>query len=442
MPMRKLADIVCYEQGSDDAAPWQGTKAALKDDIAALDAYARRGLIRLDICGDFVQITGVTRVGLVVLPSGRRLILRSKVSGLTLLEWLAYLGEFRPLTRWLPDTGIAAEVTERDDWHRCIARLFLFALEDVTRWHLRKDYAASQIDEPEIRGRIVATKLIQRMNRLPRVPQITRRRTFDVSFNIVLAKALDRVPILLVNGGADDRQRMARLREQWSVIARDIDDPIAAVTAAQWACPPGYRAALQLARVILVGAVIDPTSNMGGQAFTLSLASIWERALCRMCGELTETGWQRLPNAEHTRRWDDPAGRNDRKRWLNADVVLQKQRSRWVLDAKYKCEFGNESRIDRFQMCTYAVAFAADRVSLVYPTTTTSNACQRNLLNTTLGGRRLQIDSISLPMSEGPQVCLDRLAAVMWHFGQPLCKRPIAPSDSTGEAAATDITRR
>ena len=234
----------------------------------------------------------------------------------------------------------------------------------------------------------------------------------EVAFNVVLAKALDRVPILLVNGGADDRQRIARLRKQWSVIGRDIDDPMAAVTAAQWACPPGYRAALQLARLILIGAVVDPRSNMGGQAFTMSLASVWERRSMSNCDELTETGWRRLPNAEHTRRWDDAVGLHDQQRWLNVDVILQKQPWRWVLDAKYKREFGNENRIDRFQMCAYAVAFDADRVSLVYPTTT-SNACQRTLLNTTVGGRRLQIDSIALPMAEGPQQCVDRLAAIM-----------------------------
>ena len=82
MPMRKLADIVCYELGSDDTEPWQGTRAALKDDIVALDAHARRGVIHLDICGDDVLISGAKRVGLVILPSGRRLILRSKIFGL------------------------------------------------------------------------------------------------------------------------------------------------------------------------------------------------------------------------------------------------------------------------------------------------------------------------------------------------------------------------
>ena len=101
--------------------------------------------------GEQVAIRGATRVGLVVLPSGRRLIIRSKVSSLKLLEWLAYLGEFPRLTSWLPDAG----VTVGDDWHQCLASLFLYALEYATRRHVRKDYVALAADEPEIRGRVV-----------------------------------------------------------------------------------------------------------------------------------------------------------------------------------------------------------------------------------------------------------------------------------------------
>jgi 5-methylcytosine-specific restriction endonuclease McrBC regulatory subunit McrC len=413
MPTTKLDDIVCYEIGSGDAAPWEGTRSSLQHDLPALKAYARRGLIRLEVNGDTVAISGRSRVGLVVLPTGRRLIIRSKISGLTILEWLAYLGKFRPLQHWLPEEGIAAKDTEQDDWYRCIARLFLFAMEDVTRWHLRKDYASIQIDAPEIRGRIIATKLAQRMNRLPRVPQAKRSRTFNVPFNMILAKALDRVPMLLIGGRTDDRQRMARLREQWSPIARDIDDPIAAVTSAQWASPPGYRAALQLARLILIGAVVDPQSTMGGHAFTLSLASVWEQSIRRMCDELAETGWRRVSDAEHTRRWDDPAGRDDPNRWLNADVILKKTERRWVLDAKYKREFGNEGRTDRFQMCAYAIGFDANRVSLVYPTAMASFDARRIILKATVGERALEIDSLALPMAEGPQACLKRLAEII-----------------------------
>ena len=48
--------------------------------------------------------------------------------------------------------------------------------------------------------------------------------------------------------------------------------------------------------------------------------------------------------------------------------MLENNLERWVLDAKYKRAFGVESREDRFQMCAYAVAFNADRATLVYPT--------------------------------------------------------------------------
>jgi len=412
-PTRRLADIECFEIGSDGAKPWRGRRAELLNDLAALKALDRRRLVHVEEAGDIVEIRGTTHVGLIVLPSGRRLVIRSKVPGLTLLEWLAYLGEFQTLARWMTEQGVAAQQTEQDDWHRCIGRLFLFALEDVTRWHLRKGYAALTIDSTEIRGRIIATRLLQRLNRLPRVPQIKRYRTYDVAYNAVLAKALDRVPLLLADGCAADRRRLAWLREQWSLIDRGIDEPIAAVRAAQWACPPGYQAALQLARLILIGAAIDPQSNMGGQAFTVSLATVWERALRRMCGKLADTGWERLPDAERTRHWDDPAGRGDSARWLTADVILQKGDRRWVLDAKYKRDFGNESRNDRFQMCAYAIAFDASRVSLVYPTATTQVAFHHTLLRTSFRYRPQLIDSIALPMAKGPEACLQRLSHLM-----------------------------
>jgi hypothetical protein len=349
---------------------------------------------------------------LIVLPSGRRLVIRSKIPSLTLLEWLAYLGEFPPLRLWLPDPGVAARATEQDDWHRWIGRLFLYALEQVTRWHLQKDYVAIASDPAEIRGRIEMTAFARRLHRLPRVPQVQRRRTLDTPFNIVLAVALDRLPVLLADGRASDYRRLARLREQWAWISRGIADPVAAVTAAQWASPPGYGAALQLARLILIGAVLDPMSRMGGQAFTLPLATMWEHALRRMLGDLAhETGWHPVPDGQLTRDWDDPVGRDDPKRRLMADVIAERAGARWVLDAKYKREYGDESRMDRFQMCAYAVAFDADRVSMVYPTAS-STGLVRDLLHATIGNRTLCIDSLALPMAAGPETCLAALAAI------------------------------
>jgi hypothetical protein len=144
----------------------------------------------------------------------------------------------------------------------------------------------------------------------------------------------------------------------------------------------------------------------------LPLAIIWERALRRMFDDIAgQTGWHRLGDSERTRRWDDPAGRDDPKRWLTVDVMVERSGERWVLDAKYKREFGDESRTDRFQMCAYAVAFDAVRVSLVYPTTE-SPVATRTLLSTAVNGRTLQIDSVGLPMAAGPESCLAVLTSI------------------------------
>jgi 5-methylcytosine-specific restriction endonuclease McrBC regulatory subunit McrC len=103
-------------------------------------------------------------------------------------------------------------------------------------------------------------------------------------------------------------------------------------------------------------------------------------------------------------------GRDDPTRWLAADVIVERSNARWLLDAKYKCEFGNESRMDRFQMCAYAVVFHADRVSLVYPTATPSSTVRRVLLSTQVRGRPLLVDSLALPLAAGPEACRAALA--------------------------------
>jgi len=117
-----------------------------------------------------------------------------------------------------------------------------------------------------------------------------------------------------------------------------------------------------------------------------------------------ETGWIPSPKSARTRQWDDSAGRNDPTRWLTADVMAEHEDQRWVLDAKYKRAFGNESRADRFQMCAYAVAFDADVVSLVYPLAKFGSQ-RRILLGTRVGQKHVTIDSINLPMCAGPESC-------------------------------------
>jgi 5-methylcytosine-specific restriction endonuclease McrBC regulatory subunit McrC len=99
-----------------------------------------------------------------------------------------------------------------------------------------------------------------------------------------------------------------------------------------------------------------------------------------------------------------------------SDILLQLGTERWVLDAKYKCDFGNESRNDRFQMCAYAMGFRASRATLVYPSQESSNLDQRDLLSVDIGGVNVRVDSLALPMVNGPKKCLEALRAKLQAF--------------------------
>ncbi len=209
-------DIVCFELGSGQS-PWVGSTASLEPDRDAIQRLVQDGLIELTERGGESHISGVDRVGLVQLSSGRRLVIRSKIESLVLLEWLTYLGEFPMLEVWLADAG----VTTGADFHTCIARLFLYELERLTRLHLRKDYTPIFADEPTIRGRIVTSRLYRKLHRLPHVPQRHRSRTLDTPYNVVLALALDKLPLLLASSTPDDHRQVARLRDLWAHIRRD-----------------------------------------------------------------------------------------------------------------------------------------------------------------------------------------------------------------------------
>ena len=108
---------------------------------------------------------------------------------------------------------------------------------------------------------------------------------------------------------------------------------------------------------------------------------------------------------------------------MRADTLLKKGEERWVLDAKYKRSFGNESRNDRFQMCAYVLGFNATRATLVYPTAPEGAAGQRLLLSKLFGNAPVRVDAISLPMSDGVQDCKHHLAMIL----SQLRKSPTVP---------------
>jgi 5-methylcytosine-specific restriction endonuclease McrBC regulatory subunit McrC len=250
--------------------------------------------------------------------------------------------------------------------------------------------------------------LSQRPWRLPKLPQMVRGRTLDIDVNIVLALALDRMAPHQVDLSDDHRKRFAHLRDVWGGISRSTRDVMSLVNSVQAAPPHGYRRALQIAKLILLGATLDPQHGVGGRVFTVSLANVWERGLEKMFAEVqSETGWRVVPANERIRHWDDSAGRDDASRWMVADLILERQDQRAVLDAKYKCDFGNESRTDRFQVCAYAIAFDSKTVTLVYPQESTIGT--RKLLETDFGSNNVKVWSVTLPMNQGPATCRSRV---------------------------------
>jgi 5-methylcytosine-specific restriction endonuclease McrBC regulatory subunit McrC len=400
----QVSDIVIDEAGSPDPLEWTGVAKSLGNDLDAIRFHADRNVFGLEERSRNVVIKGKHRTGIVLLPSGRRIVLRTKLPGIVLLDWLVYLGEFPDFQHWSQTGNVAAD----DDWQKVLLKLFLLELDVVTRWHLRKDFVKLHIESSQVRGRVLAGALATRIWRLPQMPQIVRGRSFDTPANRVLALALKQIVLLQKHLDDNSRKLLFRLRSDWSEITVDDVDRHQIVADGLTSAPSGYCNALQLARLILFGASMDSKSGWGGQSFTLSLAGIWERSVRQMCKELAPfTGWRSLPSSKRIRPWDDAIGENEPNRLMIADILLERDSERWVLDAKYKRDFGDESRSDRFQMCAYAIGFHASRSTLVYPYQGQHPGEYRQLFREDLGGWSVLIDSIALPMADGPEKCKD-----------------------------------
>ena len=406
-------DILCGEIGAPDAERWSAPVADLSpQDRAAQDSLEASGLVELrapDGAREVeLEVAGTDHVGLLALPTGRRLHIRPKVPDLVLLDWLAYVDDCPPPTPWLSsDTGLSSG----NDFHALLGALLLHELEQLTRAQLRKDYVTTRSDGGAVRGRVLAGAVARGYHRLPAVPHTHRVRSLDTAHNRVLAAALDRLPALLRDDDPGARARWSALRDDWSDVPRDLPDLPRALADGRSACPPGYTSAVQLASLLLSGGAATaspPASSAGGPAFLLSLSSGWERALRKLCGGLAaDTGWKPVPDADRTKHWHDGPGLSSPARWMTADVLLQTSSGRrWVLDAKYKRDYGREDRHDRYQATAYAMAFGAERGSLVYPTAEGTHARWRVLLNSRVGRKKhVVIESIEVPMSAGPQPC-------------------------------------
>ena len=396
-------DIACGEWGAPEAERWSEPAQLADADRVAVAALEAGHVLETQPAGALLRVAGTDRAGLIVLPGGRSITIRPKIDGLVLLDWLAYVGDCPPVSR------LTREGTLREGGpHHLLAGLFLDEMEVVTRRHLRRDYAPEFAEAATIRGRVVVGSMVRNYHHLPSVPQARRARSLDTPHNRLLAAALDVLPRLL-SGESRERCRLATLRDEWAAVPREAADALHAGDLRR-SSPPGYAAALQVAGRILNGFTRHPFAGSGGEAFLISLSSVWERALRKMCHELCpRSGWAPLRDAVRTRPWHDGQARR-----MTADALLESAAGvRWVLDAKYKRGYGDEHREDRFQACTYAVAFEAERGALVYPTAEGPAGRSRLLLSGHVNAKPVRIESIELPMAAGPEACRAALLELM-----------------------------
>jgi hypothetical protein len=413
-------DVLCGEIGCAEGERWSEPVRLATEDLDALQALRTDGIVELREGTSGVDIAGMDHVGVVTLPTGRRLHIRPKVPDVVLLDWIAYVGDCPPILPQTSGRGFAL----RGRFPELLAARYLAELEALTRRTLRADFVEQRHDASTVRGRILPGALARAFHRFPSIPQSRRTRSLDTPHHRLLAAALDRASTFIAASEPRPAALLAQLRREFADVPREMP-PVADCVAV---CPPGYAAAVRLASLLLLGASPSPGATAAGTRLLIPLAGVWERALRKMCAEVAgETAWRPVPDAARTKRWDDGPGFRDPLRWMTADVILAAAGRRWVLDAKYKRDYGDEDRNDRFQMTAYAMAFEARRATLVYPTGELPRARWRLLLSGQIGGHATTIDSFELPMSAGPAVCATALRDAMLALGAGAVK------DSAGQ---------
>ena len=222
-PVKSLicnATITCDEQGTPEPKYWQGTRQELGRDLSAIRAFDRQKLLRIEVDGDLVSIFGRDRVGTLLLPSGRRCVIQTKIPGIVILEWLAFLGEFPELRTWTLDGNIVSSGT----FQNVVAQLFLRELDLITRVHLRKGFVTFTETSQRVRGRILGSRLVQKPWQLPALPQLVRGRSLDTASNKLLALALDKLRLCAPDFSPAEQLRKKDIRScrrAWSELRMD-----------------------------------------------------------------------------------------------------------------------------------------------------------------------------------------------------------------------------
>ncbi len=93
-------DIIIDESGTPEPQIWSGSVSELGEDLDSLRFHADRNVLSIEERAGRIVLRGKHRTGVLMLPSGRRLVLRTKLPGIVLLDWLVYLGEFPSFQHW------------------------------------------------------------------------------------------------------------------------------------------------------------------------------------------------------------------------------------------------------------------------------------------------------------------------------------------------------
>ena len=193
---------------------------------------------------------------------------------------------------------------------------------------------------------------------------------------------------------------------------RDLPDLKVSVAQVQYSIPSGYRSALQLATLIL-WVLAQRTSRDRRTGVLLNVSGLWEHAVRRMCGSVgNEHGWKWASSDERTMAWADTETFDD-------VIVAVQSTCFWggrVFDGSWTRNI-NEALATKAELTgsrcgAYALAFDADRVSLVYPTATNAEAPCRCLLQVLIRGKRITVDSLDLPMVHAPEACILRFGII------------------------------
>jgi 5-methylcytosine-specific restriction endonuclease McrBC regulatory subunit McrC len=403
--------VVCGELGSAEGERWSVPWSCAPEDASRLDWLRSQGILDVEHqAHGAVRVAGRNFCGRIRLPSGTTIDISSKVPLLPLIEWLAFTDTLPELHEWSDSPTLGPEGTLVN----ALASFFIHELAHLTRFHWRHGHEAAPTLTVDFRGHLDVRRFARTSSRLPALPCVFRKRTLNTPPNGVLARALDATWLLVDRSALPEvtRRKLDWLTVQWTDIERSTHDLPQAMAEALNSPPIGYRRTLRLARLILLGSMIDPAGGDGGNIFLVKMSAVWEEGLRRMLASWA--GGHGLvvgDTHERTRPWEDATVMGEPNRWLTVDALL-KSSSPIVFDAKYKRDFGDESRGDRFQMAAYAMGFGASAAVLVYPTAETEPR-QRRLMRSALPGVASDIFSIELPMALGPRACAEAAAKVL-----------------------------